>query len=114
MPRTLNEARVMPKKDISVEALRHKDKRRNIPTAELKPVMDEKDKTPIRLAYERRNRDLDPQLVWRGKDEQDWSDLIVQAPALHPGKGPPEGSGLRPAAAIEGAGEGNRTADAGP
>jgi adenine-specific DNA-methyltransferase len=73
----------MPRRDISVEALRHKDKRRNIPTAELEPVMDEKDKTPIRLAYERRNRDLDPQLVWRGKDEQDWSDLIVQAPPLY-------------------------------
>src|SRR5271169_6560047 len=70
-------------KDISVEALRHKDKRRNIPTAELEPVMDEKDKTPIRLAYERRNRDLDPQLVWHGKDEQDWSDLIVQAAPLY-------------------------------
>src|ERR1700757_3142949 len=74
----------MPRgKNISVEALRHKDKRRNIPTAELESVMDEKDKTPIRLAYERRNRDLDPQLVWRGKDEQDWSDLIVQAPPLY-------------------------------
>ena len=73
----------MPRRDISVEALRHKDKRRNIPTAELEPVMDERDKTPIRLAYERRNRDLDPQLVWRGKDEQDWSDLIVQAPPLY-------------------------------
>src|SRR5271169_1161092 len=70
-------------RDISVEALRHKDKRRNIPTAELEPVMDDKDKTPIRLAYERRNRDLDPQLVWRGKDDQDWSDLIVQAPPLY-------------------------------
>jgi adenine-specific DNA-methyltransferase len=70
-------------KNISVEALRHKDKRRNIPTAELEPVMDERDKSPIRLAYERRNRDLDPQLVWRGKDEQDWSDLIVQAPPLY-------------------------------
>jgi adenine-specific DNA-methyltransferase len=35
------------------------------------------------LAYERRNRDLDPQLVWRGKDEQDWSDLVVQAPPLY-------------------------------
>jgi adenine-specific DNA-methyltransferase len=45
--------------------------------------MDDKDKTPIRLAYERRNRDLDPQLVWRGKDEQHWSDLIVQAPPLY-------------------------------
>src|SRR5271168_2877597 len=73
----------MPKKQIEVDAVRHKDKRRNIPTAELEPVMDEKDKSPIRLAYERRNRDLDPQLVWHGKDEQDWSDLIVQAPPLY-------------------------------
>jgi adenine-specific DNA-methyltransferase len=73
----------MQRRDISVEALRHKDKRRNIPTAELEPVMDERDKSPIRLAYERRNRDLDPQLVWRGKDEQDWSDLIAQAPPLY-------------------------------
>ena len=35
------------------------------------------------MAYERRNRDLDPQLVWRGKDEQDWSDLIAYAPPLY-------------------------------
>jgi predicted nuclease of restriction endonuclease-like (RecB) superfamily len=27
--------------------------------------------------------DLDPQLVWRGKDEQDWSDLVVHAPPLY-------------------------------
>src|SRR6201997_1373072 len=73
----------MAKRQIEVAALRHKDKRRNIPTAELEPVMDEKEKTPIRIAYERRNRDLDPQLVWRGKDDQDWSDLIVQAPPLY-------------------------------
>jgi adenine-specific DNA-methyltransferase len=37
----------------------------------------------VRVAYERRNRDLDPQLVWRGKDEQDLSDLIVNAPPLY-------------------------------
>ena len=37
----------------------------------------------MRVAYERRNRDLDPQLVWRGKDEQDWSDLVVNAPPLY-------------------------------
>jgi len=29
------------------------------------------------------NRDLDPQLVWRGKDDQDWSDLVVHAPPLY-------------------------------
>ena len=44
--------------------------------------MAEDDRNPIRVAYERRNRDLDPQLVWRGKDEQNWSDLVVQAPPL--------------------------------
>src|SRR5690606_25938875 len=43
----------------------------------------DEDKRPVRVAYERRNRDLDPQLVWRGKDEQDWSDLVVQAPPLY-------------------------------
>ncbi len=73
----------MAKKKIEIAALRHKDKRRNISTAEFEPMIDEEVKSPIRLAYERRNRDLDPQLVWRGKDEQDWSDLIVQAPPLY-------------------------------
>ena len=67
-----------------VQSYRHDDAtRKNIPTAEFESVMRAEDKTPIQLAYERRNRDLDPQLVWRGKDEQDWSDLIVQAPPLY-------------------------------
>ena len=67
----------------SVETLRHEDaSRKNIPTAEYQAVMAEDDRNPIRVAYERRNRDLDPQLVWRGKDEQNWSDLVVQAPPL--------------------------------
>lgn len=74
----------MAKKPIEVEVLKHDAAtRKNIPTAEFESVMREADKTPIRLAYERRNRDLDPQLVWRGKDEQDWSDLIVSAPPLY-------------------------------
>src|SRR5687767_12139495 len=67
----------------SVESLTHEEAtRKNIPTAELQPVMEAREESPVRVAYERRNRDLDPQLVWRGKDEQDWSDLIVQAPPL--------------------------------
>ena len=41
--------------------------------------MRDEELNPVRVAYGRRNRDLDPQLVWRGKDEQDWSDLTVQA-----------------------------------
>jgi len=69
-----------PKK---VKALRHEDaSRKNIPTAEYQSVLKEDDASPIRVAYERRNRDLDPQLVWRGKDDQDWSDLVVSAPPL--------------------------------
>jgi len=67
-----------------VETLKHEEaKRRNIPTAEHQSVMAEDEKSPIRVAYDRRNRDLDPQLVWRGKDEQDWSDLVVSAPPLY-------------------------------
>jgi len=67
----------------TVETLTHDEaSRKNIPTAEFQSVMAKDDQSPIRVAYERRNRDLDPQLVWRGKDEQDWSDLVTQAPPL--------------------------------
>ncbi len=66
-----------------VRTLTHDDaSRKNIPTAEYQPVLPEGDRTPIQVAYARRNRDLDPQLVWRGKDVQDWSDLVVPAPPL--------------------------------
>ena len=72
------------KKPKSVETLTHGEAaRRNIPTAEYHPVMADEDKAPVRVAYERRNRDLDPQLVWRGKDQQDDSKLFVQAPPLY-------------------------------
>src|SRR5512144_85487 len=68
----------------TVETLRHGDaKRTNIPTAEFQSVLQKEEQSPVRVAYERRNRDLDPQLVWRGKDEQDWTDLVVQAPPLY-------------------------------
>ena len=71
------------KKPKSIESITHDEaSRRNIPTAEYQSVMEKADQSPIQVAYERRNRDLDPQLVWRGKDEQDWSDLVVQAPPL--------------------------------
>ena len=74
--------RSTPKKPKEVATHRHQDKRRNVPTAEYQAVMAEDDCNPIEVAYERRNRDLDPQLVWRGKDEKGWSDLAVQAPPL--------------------------------
>lgn len=67
-----------------IETLTHeKASRLNIPTAEYQSVMRTEELSPVRVAYERRNRDLDPQLVWRGKDEQDWSDLVVPAPPLY-------------------------------
>jgi len=70
----------MPK---TVEAFKHEEERRkNIPTAELQSVMATAQKQTVQVAYERRNKDLDPQLVWRGKDEQDRSDLVVNAPPL--------------------------------
>ena len=68
----------------TVETLKHKEaRRRNIPTAEYQSVLEKEEQSPIGVAYGRRNRDLDPQLVWRGKDEQDWSDLVVQAAPLY-------------------------------
>ena len=67
----------------TVETLTHREaSRKNIPTAEFRSVMERAEQSPVQVAYQRRNRDLDPQLVWRGKDEQDWSDLVVQAPPL--------------------------------
>ena len=73
-----------PKAPLAIETLKHDDARRkNIPTAEYQSVMAKDEQKPVRVEYERRNKDLDPQLVWRGKDEQDWSNLIVQAPPLY-------------------------------
>lgn len=84
-----------PSKNKTVEALTHEEaKRKNIPTAEYQAILQKAEQDPVRVAYERgakeldeekkvRNRDLDPQLVWRGKDEQDWSDLVVHAPPLY-------------------------------
>ncbi len=67
----------------TVETLTHREaSRKNIPTAEFRSVMERAEQSPVQLAYQRRNRDLDPQLVWRGKDEQDWTDIVVQAPPL--------------------------------
>ncbi len=66
-----------------VDNLKYEDaSRRNIPTVEYQSLIQENERV-YTLAYERRNKDLDPQLVWRGKNVTDWSDLIVQAPPLY-------------------------------
>ena len=71
-------------KSKTVETIRHGDaSRRNIPTAEYQSMVDGQDGNAAHATYRRRNRDLDPQLVWRGKDEQDLSDLVVAAPPLY-------------------------------
>ena len=73
-----------PAPALTVETLVHDEAtRKNIPTAEYQSVMQKDERSPVRVAYERRNRDLDPQLVWRGKDGQDASDLVVNAPPLY-------------------------------
>src|SRR5258705_158903 len=52
----------------TIATLKHDtDKRKNIPTAEFQSVLPVEKQEPIRIAYERRNRDLDPQLGLRGK-----------------------------------------------
>jgi len=110
-----------------VETLTHKEaKRKNIPTAELQSAAQRAEELqpfepvgyprrhPLPQGAERsRDKDLDPQLVWkgtrvhltaeqikeaaakgyvdisdaqlvwRGKDQQDWSDLVVTAPPLY-------------------------------
>jgi adenine-specific DNA-methyltransferase len=73
-----------PQNSKTVATLTHgKARRKNIPTAEYQSVLQKEEQSPIRVGYGRRNRDLDPQLLWRGKDEQDWSDLVVHAPPLY-------------------------------
>ena len=71
------------KKPVAVEATTHRSaKRLNIPSAQHDSIVPDADRNPRPVCYQR-NRDLDPQLVWRGKDEQDWSDLVVPAPPLY-------------------------------
>ena len=67
----------------TVATITHTDeKRTNIPTAEQSAVVAKEDREAYLLKYPR-NPDLDPQLVWRGKDNQDWSDLVVNVPPLY-------------------------------
>jgi len=71
------------KKKKKIATITHSDeKRKNIPTAEMETVVSKENKRPKKLKYPR-NTDLDPQFVWRGKDDQDWSDLVVNAPPLY-------------------------------
>jgi adenine-specific DNA-methyltransferase len=68
----------------TVESISHKgEKRKNIPTAEHRSLLRPEDLTPVQVAYTRRKPDLDPQLVWRGKNLLDDPDLAVPATPLY-------------------------------
>jgi len=71
----------MAKKDVAT-ITHDAASRKNLPTAEHQPMMKAADQAPFRVAYECRNPELDPQLVWRGKDDQGVSDLVTTAPPL--------------------------------
>lgn len=65
-----------------IETVRHKDKRKNIPTEELRDFVAKEEQQPYTVRYPR-NPDLDPQLVWKGKDEQDNQPLEVPAVPIY-------------------------------
>ena len=62
--------------DTPVLDYKYQDKRRNIPTYELRDFAADQEKAPKDILYPR-DPSLDPQLVWKGKDEQDREDLAV-------------------------------------
>ncbi len=64
------------KTSTKVESIRHKDKRKNISTEELRDFVAQDEHAPRSVLYPR-DPSLDPQLVWKGKDEQDRADLAV-------------------------------------
>ena len=72
-----------PTKPQDVSNYKHDDaKRTMIPTAEQQGFVQEDEAKPIKLRYPR-NPDLDPQMVWRGKDAEDATDLFVDAPPVY-------------------------------
>jgi adenine-specific DNA-methyltransferase len=68
--------RATPAEPTPVETIKHRDERANIPTNELRGMLAEDELSPGKMLYQR-DPSLDPQLVWKGKDEQDESDLEV-------------------------------------
>ncbi|MDW3221966.1 MAG: site-specific DNA-methyltransferase [Paracoccaceae bacterium] len=72
----------MTDKKTPIDPITHDDERVNIPTPELAPMMDPDDAKPIKVAYQQRNPDLDPQLIWRGKDI-DQEAVTADAPPIY-------------------------------
>ena len=65
-----------------IESIKHDNKRTNIPTEELRDFVDNDEKAPEPILYPR-DPSLDPQLVWKGKDEQDSDDLEVESVPIY-------------------------------
>ena len=72
-----------PKAATEVTAYDHEETRTNIPTADAAATFYDETKDTLPPLRYRRNSDLDPQLVWKGKDEQDSEDLVVDAPPIY-------------------------------
>ena len=72
-----------PRTPIEVTAYDHDETRRNIPTADAASSFYDEAKDTLPPLRFTRNPDLDPQLVWKGKDEQDGEDLVVDAPPIY-------------------------------
>src|SRR6266849_6893691 len=74
-------------KRAKVESLKHKDKRANIPTEELRDFVKDEERKPKTVTFPgllyARDPSLDPQLVWKGKDEQDRQPLEVPAVPIY-------------------------------
>src|SRR5215475_14307978 len=69
-------------KPTPVETVKHKDARTNIPTREQSSMVADDEAAPKAILYPR-DPSLDPQLVWKGKDEQDAKPLEVPAVPIY-------------------------------
>src|SRR5438552_15109912 len=67
---------------VPVESIKHKDARTNIPTQELRGFVATEEELPPTVLYPR-DPSLDPQLVWKGKDEQDARPLEVPSVPIY-------------------------------
>lgn len=71
-----------PAGPVPIESIQHPDKRLNIPTADAQEWLGDEHKGVPQVAFER-DPSLDPQLVWRGKFDDDVNELVADAPPLY-------------------------------
>jgi adenine-specific DNA-methyltransferase len=71
-----------PTGPIPVDAITHADKRANLPTADAHEFVAPEIEQPVEVRYPR-DPTLDPQLIWKGKDQLDGEDLVADAPPIY-------------------------------